>query len=228
MKKKYLKIKSGFTIIETMISVALFIVIVVAGMGALLNSNLLHGKSQNMRSIMDNLSFVMEDMSRNLRTGYNYRCITNNNDLSSTNTLATPQSGQNCWGISFEWQNGTPYEYNSSGVLIDKHGEDQWVYSIDNSGKIWKSTQGATSGSFIQLTPDEVVITGNVAGVQISSFTVSGAPSGDKQQPFVTIKLVGKIIYKGVETPFSLQTSVSQRALDIWVNSLEKEIKHSR
>jgi len=32
------------------------------GMNALLNANVLHKKSQSMRSIMDNLSFIMEDM----------------------------------------------------------------------------------------------------------------------------------------------------------------------
>ena len=65
--------QTGYTIIETMISVSLFLIIITIGMGALLNANLLHQKSRDMRSIMDNLSFIMEDMSRNLRTGYDYR-----------------------------------------------------------------------------------------------------------------------------------------------------------
>jgi len=217
MKNENKKRNTGFTIIETMISVSLFIVIVMAGMGALLNANLLHQKSQDMRSIMDNLSFVMDDMSRNLRTGYNYRCITSESDLSSYNIIATAQSGQNCWGIAFENQNGTPYEYDPvTRLLLDRHGEDQWVYEIVSELRgsvtihyIRKSTDsGAT---WVQLTPDEVYIDG------ISGFSVLGAepPSqGNKQQPFVTIKLVGTITYKNIITPFSLQTSVSQRALD--------------
>ena len=44
-------------------------------MGALLNANLLYNKSKDMRSILDSLSFTMDDMSRNLRTGLNYYCI---------------------------------------------------------------------------------------------------------------------------------------------------------
>ena len=35
------------------------------GMDSLLNANLVHRKSEDMRSIMDSLSFIMEDMSRN-------------------------------------------------------------------------------------------------------------------------------------------------------------------
>src|SRR3989339_2244393 len=74
VKLKIENCKGGYTIIETMIAISLFLVIIMAGMGALLNANLLHQKSQNMRSIIDNLSFIMEDMSRNLRTGYDYHC----------------------------------------------------------------------------------------------------------------------------------------------------------
>jgi Tfp pilus assembly protein PilV len=64
MLKKYTKKESGYTIIETMIAVSLFLIVVTTGIGALLNANLLHQKSASMRSIMDNLSFAMEDMNR--------------------------------------------------------------------------------------------------------------------------------------------------------------------
>ena len=45
-----------------MISISLFLVVVVFGMNALLNANVVHQKSQDMRSILDNLSFILEDM----------------------------------------------------------------------------------------------------------------------------------------------------------------------
>jgi len=65
---------------------------------------------------------------------------------------------------------------------------------------------------YVQLTPEEVSIN------SVSGFTVLGAePSttGDTQEPLVTIRLVGTITFKNVVTPFSLQTSVSQRLIDI-------------
>jgi Tfp pilus assembly protein PilW len=201
MKKNITKKESGYTIIETMIAVSLFVIIVTIGMGALLNANLLHQKSQSMRSIIDNLSFVMEDMSRNLRTGYNYQCFDSVHTTLSPATLGSPRSCTNGWAIAFEYQNGETSTYS-----------DQWVYYISSDGKIFKSTNGANN--FVQLTPDEIVI-----DTALSGFKVIGAepPSynGDTQQPFVTIKLVGKITFKNVETPFSLQTSVSQRVIDI-------------
>src|SRR5665647_2970799 len=86
--KKFRRINQGYTIIETMMAVSLFIIIVMMGMNALLNANVLHKKSQSMRSIMDTLSFIMEDMGRNMRTGINYHCAINGD---FTN-LTAPQS----------------------------------------------------------------------------------------------------------------------------------------
>ena len=174
MQKINLQNNKGFTIIETMIAISLFLIIVTIGMGSLLNANLLHQKSQDMRSIMDSLSFIMEDMSRNLRTGSDYESI---------------NGGK---GITFISQDGS-----------------SWKYAIyyDNDGSIKKSIN---DGLEVPLNPDEIKI-----DIENSSFTVTGAEPGDNLQPFVTIKLIGRITSKGIDTPFSLQTSVSQRLIDI-------------
>ncbi len=207
MIKKIIKNKKGYTIIETMIAVSLFIIIVMAGMGALLNANLLHQKSRDMRSILDSLSFIMEDMSRNLRTGHNFRCI--DVDSFTPAVLSTVKSGEDCWGVAFESQDG-----------IVSNQNDQWVYFIRNDGKIFRATKAPytnpdtdPASEFVQLTPDEVFID------PVSGFSVLGASpvsSGDRQQPFITIRLVGTISYKNnITSPFSLQTSVSQRLIDV-------------
>jgi len=187
----------GYTIIETMIAISIFLVVVTIGIGSLLNANLIHHKSEDMRSIMDNLSFILEDMSRNLRTGTNYQCFTSAQSL-LPGTLGAPQNCSDGWALAFESSEGNPSTY-----------ADQWAYYLSGDGKIFKTTNGANS--YIQLTPDEVVID------QISGFSVLGAPgiATDTGQPFVTIRLVGNITSKQVVTPFSIQTSVSQRLVDI-------------
>src|SRR3989344_3746723 len=199
MKKKifkYLNIEicpakqDGYTILETMIAISLFLIIITAGMGALLNANLLHQKSQDMASLMDNLSFILEDMSRNLRTGYDYHCINDGNF--AMGTIVAPRSCASGGAIAFE------YAFGNNTV-----GTDQRAY------KVLKAVDGAQS--FVQLNPPEVAIN------SVSGFSVLGAeaPGGNLQQPFVIIKLVGTITYKNVTTPFSLQTSASQRTIDI-------------
>ncbi len=210
MRKVNFKTNTGFTIIETMIAVSLFLVVTIAGMGALLNANLLHHKSQGQREIMDNLSFIMEDMSRNLRTGSNYHCI-DDGDF-KTNTIKDAKSCFAGGAIAFEWQDGSRLDTN-----------DQWVYSIETRDggqtyNIYKSTDSWAGGgaNSVQLNPPQVIIN------PVSSFSVLGAEapdptdgSGNHQQPFITITLVGTIQHQNTVTPFSLQTSVSQRAIDI-------------
>lgn len=207
MQNKNNKKNTGYTIIETMIAVSLFIIIVMSGMGALLNANLLHQKSQGMRSIMDNLSFITEDMSRNLRTGSKYHCLVTGETIDPLNVseLSIPKSCVNGgWAIAFEPPKGT----SSIG--------DQWVYYISDTGKIFRAAGGPYAESdFVQLTPDSVVIDPEASG-----FTVFGAESplvgADRRQPFVIIRLVGTITYReDITTPFSIQTSVSQRQVDI-------------
>lgn len=198
--KKFRRINRGYTIIETMIAVSVFIIVITVGLGALLNANLLHQKSQDLRSIMDNLSFVMEDISSTLRTGSNYQCFGSGQSL-APGTLGAARSCASGWAVAFEASGGSKASYN-----------DQIVYYISVDGKIFKSTDGANN--YNQITPNEVVIS------QISSFAVLGAESpaasgNNRQEPLVTIKIIGSITYKNVVTPFSLQTSVSQRLLDI-------------
>ena len=178
-----------------MISIALFLVVVMFGMNSLLSANVAHQKSQDLRSILDNLSFILEDMGRNIRTGYNYRCLISGDAFPF---IVGPQrSCASGLGIALE---------PATGLTADD--ADQWIYYL-NAGKIYKSTSGGSS--YFQLNPDEIVLD------SASGFSILGAepPTGNSQQPLVTIRLSGKITYKNVETPFNLQTSISQRLVDV-------------
>ena len=205
MQKNINNKAGGYTIIETMVSISLFLIIVTAGMSALLNASALQQKSQDMRSIMDNMSFIMDDMSRNLRTGYNYHCFANGDTIPATpnTTITIPKSCSNGFAIAFE---------NAFGN--DKVDDDQWIYKVQsqNGGatfNIYKSVDGGAS--FIQMNPNEVVLK------SFSGFSVLGAEApttGDRQEPFVNLKLVGTITYKNIITPFALQSGISQRLID--------------
>lgn len=204
MQKIINKKESGFTIIEVMISVALFTTIIIVGIGALINAGNLHNKSSKVRSILDNLSFVMEDMSRNLRTGDTYMCSTGG-----------AGSGPDCSdGDTIIFNN------NTAGIAGEK-----WLYAFTESSiysgsfNIIKATSPnldtfpvMSVDNVVQLNPDEIRLDPS------SGFTVVGAETADNLdvfQPYVIIRLSGKIIYKNNEIPFKLETSVSQRFNDI-------------
>jgi len=189
--KKFLKNLNknsrGYTLIEMMISIGIFLVVITYGTASILNAYAINKKTQGTRSVLDSLSFAMDDMSRNIRVGSNYRCIISSSDLSNLGTAQNCSSGS---GIAFEY---------SKGDIADNG--DQWVYYISNN-KLYKSTNGAASS--VQMTPDDVSLDGNT-----SSFSVLGTSVG--QQPFTQIKLIGTITNNNQVTPFSLQASVSQR-----------------
>jgi len=204
--------KSGYTIIETMIAVALFLVVIMSGMNTLLSANLVNNKTAKMRSIMDNLSFIVEDISRNMRTGYTYRCYDFdawNQSYGGASELDTPDSCTNGQVIVFE---------EAYGITGPTNTDDQWVYKLEQQGaivgeyNIYKSINGGVT--FVQLNSSEIILKAG-SGFSVLGAEPPSAPTSNTQQPLTIIRLVGEIHYKNIVTPFSLQTTVTQRLIDI-------------
>ncbi len=74
MDNKDLQNNRGFSLIEIMVSLAVFSIVVLVAAGALLS--IIDGarKTQALKSVINNLNFAMEDISRNLRVGTVYHC----------------------------------------------------------------------------------------------------------------------------------------------------------
>ncbi len=193
----YMLHSAGFTLIEIMVSIAIFTIIMVMGVSALLNTNTIHKVSNNQRSLIDNLNFMMEDMSRNIRLGYNYHCFIND-QITGNETPQSCPSGSSA--LSIEGLNGK-----------SDFPDDQIMYSFvnnpdDNQYYILEK-KSSDSSNFLNITPNEIKIS------KQSGFVVKGAEETG-EQPTVLIRLFGTIKYKNVETPFNLQTVVTQRATD--------------
>ena len=201
----------GFTLVEVMISVLLFTVVMVVGIGAVLNANTSQKKSQNQRNIMDNLSFVTEDMSRNLRLGSNYRCPADLGSPSSPDgfefTFSAPINTSGA--ITVDCVPGS--EWNSIAFDPMKPDPDpavftdQVIYAITNH-TIYKSVDGGMN--FRRITDSSIEIDEARSG-----FAVIGTGPG-AVQPRVIIRLSGKTTYKNVITPFNIETTVSERLLE--------------
>lgn len=71
-KKK--KKKTGFTLIETMISITLFSAVMTIAIGALMIIIDASKKAKTIQSVVNNLNIVIEGMSREIRVGYDYSC----------------------------------------------------------------------------------------------------------------------------------------------------------
>lgn len=180
--------KKGFTLIEIMVSLSVFIIIMTVSLGSILSILNSSEKSQTKKTAMDNLNFALESMSRTIRFGTNFYCGT------TASAPPNPPEVNDCaaGGTSFSVR-------DSNGALI--------VYSL-SGGKIMKSVNNGTANA---VTSGEITITR-------LTFYVFGSSlwPADLIQPRVIMSLSGTVGTKtATRSTFNLETTVSQRKLDI-------------
>src|SRR3569623_1621881 len=197
--KKFRTAQKGFTLIEIMVSVAIFAIIMVMALGALLSVSAADRKSESLSSVMNNLNFALESMTRAIRTGYDYHCgTTTGGDCTTGGTLLKFTSQDNKAVI---------YAYDNSSAC----GQTGTV-----KGCILRSPDGGVS--YLPITSPEVIITNAAStgsGLELYLRGSSHGTSGDDSLPNVIITLTGYVQLTATQkTPFSLQTSVTQRLYD--------------
>ena len=209
---------AGFTLIEMIVSLALFATVSTVAVGSLLvlidNNRELRGE----QSLITNISFALDMMARDIRTGFDYHCATPNNQNQLNNNILnvdnlTPQSCPN--GAS---STGGPnrrhvlsFVEGSSRVAED---DVRMAYyfrpqppggSGDGVGTIMRHRGNGNADTAQSIISESINITD-------ADFIVTGAERQDGNQPTVTIVLE-------VETDdgaeFTVQTTVTQRFLDI-------------
>lgn len=183
--------QKGFTLVELMVSLTLFTIVVLAAVSTLYTVNAASRKVQAMRTVMDNLNFAVESMSRTIRTGTGIVC----GGAGSVNP--------NC---SFETQSG------DDALLVQSTlGQEQTVeYRLgthqNGNGAIQKrQTQGGITSEWIAMTTPEI-------DIDQLMFYVDGVGAGDARQPSVQIVVNGIATTISDVAPFAIQTYVSQRA----------------
>ncbi len=192
--------QSGFTLIELLVSLSLFIIVVLALVSSLYNINNASRKVQAMRSVIDNLNFALESMSRTIRTGSNIVC----DNL----------PGSNCPILSEGITNPRHHIAVDSTVGEARTVEYRWGKESLSSGKeniercVRVDVEQAcpvNSDQWVAITAPEIQITK-------LNFYVDGADIGDNKQPSVIIMVEG-IAHAGADNtlPFSVQTYLSQR-----------------
>ncbi|HEC32851.1 MAG TPA: type II secretion system protein [Candidatus Kaiserbacteria bacterium] len=185
--------KKGFSLIEIMVAVSLFAVVMTISVGSLLSLIDANRKAQALNSVINNLNFALENMSRNIRVGDVYHCSTSTSVPSNINTPKDCSSGGALF--AFEGNKGDPTD-----------STDQIIYRFINS-RIEKSIDGGAT--FIAITAPEVTIN------EMKFYTV-GTTRGDSLQPRVVMTVQGTAgISAKSQTSFNLQTTVSQRVLDL-------------
>lgn len=180
--------KIGFTLVEIMVSVAIFTIIITVGMGALVTITRSYQVSQNQKRVHDSLNYAVESMAREIRLGDTY--------------LISPSGGGPITGDGVGDSLGF-YAADNRGYVI---------YSL-SSGTIMIDRSGAANApnGTQPLTDDTQVV------VDELRFTVLGTDSvgsGDRNQPLVWIQVKAHAVDGDPDLTTTVQTLVSQRTLD--------------
>jgi type II secretory pathway pseudopilin PulG len=179
----------GFTLIESIVSIAIFMVVMAVSVTALLSIISANKESHAIKTVMDNLNFALDDMSRSIRVGTNYSC----------GTQSSPSAGHiNC--SLYSDTNTQSFSYTSQYDNFD-----YITYTLIN-GAIYKVDE--TSGAQYELTDPQI----NVTDMR---FYLAGAVVGASDgQPHVVITMTGTASNGNQKATFSIQTSVTQLQYD--------------
>lgn len=184
--------RKGFTLVELLVSVALFSVIMMVAIGTLLSMVDANRKAQNLNSITSNLNFTLDSMTRTIRTGFDYYC--SNADAFGAGTGGGGGAVQDCLT-------------GGTRLALKDHLGNDIVYSYDfTDHSILRSING---GAAVSFTAPEIYVTSTL-------FIVTGSTPGDGVQPTVTLMIQSSAGDKtSTDTKFNVQTTVTQRILDL-------------
>ncbi|MEK9182226.1 MAG: type II secretion system protein [Patescibacteria group bacterium] len=175
----------GFTLIEMLVSIAVFMVVMTVASGSLASIIDGNGKAQSLKSAVNNLNFAMENMEKNIRVGTDY---VGGESCSPADT---------CIGF-------TSYKDSASDgndFIVYRFNAESIERCVKPNSSYLISSCNATD--YIRLTAPEVHI-------DYANFFPS-SPSGTAK-PRVLIVIGGSAGTKErIKTKFNLQTTVSQR-----------------
>jgi prepilin-type N-terminal cleavage/methylation domain-containing protein len=207
--KKNMSSQKGFTLIEMIVSLALFTVVAVIAVGALLKLMDTERKSVTLKTSIDNMSFALESMSREMRVGRNYYCIPN--DLSNIpipthliagNSNLCPTGLTNSWIVAFtstkpclnDLNNSVVYAYRFKAGITGTNG------TLEKAQQVPDCSVPVGEANFQEVISDDIDITDSQVDIQLVG------------RPKLFFYFKGFTGVKSKEkSSFSLQTSVSQR-----------------
>jgi type II secretory pathway pseudopilin PulG len=179
------------------VAVALFAVVMLVSVGALLSLVGANRKAQALQSVINNLNISVDGMTRAIRMGSSYRCgatqpLNSPDDCPDGNTM-----------ISF-----LPYNAPADNASA-------WVYMFDsNEKRLMRSVDGGAT--YHAITAPEITI-------EDLRFFVIGTDRGCTVNPCDTVQPKVLIVIKGTapvqnsraKTTFHLQVTGVQRLLDL-------------
>ncbi len=226
---KYKDNQSGFTLVEMIVSLAIFAIVVTVSVGALLVLVGTNQRLQGEQSVMTNLSFALDSMTREIRTGSYYYCASslNANQITtqgySLDTALTDQgTGRQIIGDCANGKSNDNDVYHwlafvEGGDSISGTTNDRIVYFYDSNERTVKRRVGTEAGqsiisSEVYIVDFQFFLTGSE---DLKTDTALNDNAVDVRQPTVTIYIRAAENPDGSGKQFEVQTTVTQRTLDV-------------
>lgn len=216
--KNILNNQKGFTLLEMIISLAIFTIVAVVAVGALLKILDANRKSLTLKTAINNINFALESMSREMRVGRVYSCGTSENGNFSAITNNSFNTNYNCsnftldvsngndengsWRFAFRSSKKDPSDSNCNLIYAYK------MVTVDNGKRLTlkKAMQNTCQQSlndqdYYDVISPDVNITKSFINV-----------SGNSSQPYASFTFEGYVGVKEKDkTYFNIKTSVAQR-----------------
>lgn len=189
--------------VEVLVALSIFTIVMTISVGSLLVLLDANNKAQSMQIVISNLSFAVDSMTREIRTGTHYYCA--NSSSVNSSALLGVNNHNNCAG-----GDGALAFTEGGTSLTAGTGSRRITYRL-NGNTLERRLGNSTSASAWQaLTAPSVII-------EELRFFVTGATDGDGFAPTATIFIRGRVEGLEVQTSseFALHTTVAQQLLDI-------------
>lgn len=203
----------GFTLIETLVSLALFTVVIVISGGTIVSVIDINKRNQSISSVVNNLNYSIDSMVRDIKTGYLYKC-----DYLSDFTITALKADTNKReGVC-----------NNDLTLISTiSGKDVVVkYEIvpqvgDQNGYIKKTVYNAAGSGVSYNITDKANVNINSLKYTVKNLDAldcenTGSVTCNFGQPSVAVIIKGMAGNQSIEVSnFYIQTFISQRLLNL-------------
>lgn len=208
MKKSFniLNKQKGFTLVEMLVSVALFTAVMSVGLSVILSVIDGNKKTQSINSVVNNLNSSIDSMIRDMKTGIEYRCNSTGNEHMPV------QKGASSDCLSSEAAI-TSMSFISTITGTERSVKYEFVPSPaeGESGYITKATCpqiGACTAEDLRITSPEINVT------DMRMYLKEGSPGSS--QPGILLIIGGTAkVNPTTFSDFYLQTFVSRRVLNI-------------
>lgn len=202
--------RKGFTLIEIMVALMIFSIVVVVALSALVKIIDANKKAQTIQDAVVGMSFTMESMAREIRTGSTLYCAVLAPGADVSVTSLSSQSVGPCNGVTGNGGNGVGFAFlstrtdasNPSCRLINSY---ELVPDQSSSGTfLFKKASQQSCGAALSFAP--------VIDTQSVTLTGYYLAVSNVQYPLLFVKMDGVAGTKeNVKTYFTIQTASSPR-----------------